>query len=156
MCMCLTFLPREPGLLVQLRDMTRASSWVMVKAFQHLLLAEESDLKASQAKPLAAAAASPAPPSSTATITSPSPSPLDPTSSRRASSIALAGLTTSPSNVNQAIKRRLSVAQMSSLSSSGGGGGAREEDNAEMQRLWRLTDALLMAFGEEAVLDSFL
>ena len=140
---------REPGLLVQLRDMTRASSWVVVKPMQHLILAEEADVKASLVKS-AAAAASPAAPTVAVTIAS----PIDGASTRRASSIALAGLTASPTNVNSAIKRRLSVAQMSSVSSSSSSG--LEEESVEMQRIWRLCDAMVMSFGEEAVLDSFL
>ena len=46
---------------------------------------------------------------------------------------------------------------MSSLSSSSGvGSGSKQEETQEMQRFWRSCDALLMAFGEEALLDSFL
>jgi hypothetical protein len=138
----------EPGVLVQLREMSRKSSWVISKAFHQWLASEESDIKA---KP-AAAAASPGAPAFAATVAS----PIEGTGLRRASSIALAGLTASPGNVNQSMKRRLSVAQMSSLTASSGTGGAKDEESLEIQRLWRLCDALLLAFGEDAVLDALL
>jgi hypothetical protein len=143
---------REPGVLVQLREAARVSPWFFMPGLQEWLAQEESDARAKDAKP-AVVASSPSAPSFATTIAS----PIDGSGTRRASSIALAGLTASPSNVNQSIKRRLSVAQMSSLSSSGGGGGgAKEEDTLEMQRFWRFCDAMLLSFGEDAVLDSFL
>jgi hypothetical protein len=143
---------KEPGVLVQLREMTRVSSWVVAKDLQEWITQEEASARVKDVKP-AAVASSPTVSAFAATVAS----PIDGTGTRRASSIALAGLTASPSNVNQSIKRRLSVAQMSSLSSSGGGGaGSKDEDTLEMQRFWRFCDAMLCSFGEEAVLDAFL
>jgi hypothetical protein len=144
---------REPGVLVQLREMVRTSSWVVVRDMQDWLLQEEASERSKDAKSATTSSTS-SPTVSNITVIA---SPIEGTGTRRASSIALAGLTASPSNVNQSIKRRLSVAQMSSMSSSGGGGaGTKEEDTLEMQRFWRFCDAMLASFGEEAVLDSFL
>jgi hypothetical protein len=152
-------LTREPGVLVQLRELARSSraaatssSWIVLQSLQEWLIQEEAELKEKETK---ATTASPAAAASTFAVTI--ATPIEGSGTRRASSIALAGLTASPSNVNQSIKRRLSVAQMSSLSSSSGvGSGSKQEETQEMQRFWRSCDALLMAFGEEALLDSFL
>lgn len=153
---------REPGVLVQLRELARSSraaatssSWIVLQPLQEWLIQEEAELKEKETKAATASPAAAAASASTFAVTI--ATPIEGSGTRRASSIALAGLTASPSNVNQSIKRRLSVAQMSSLSSSSGvGSGSKQEDTLEMQRFWRSCDALLMAFGEEALLDSFL
>ena len=155
---------REPGVLVQLREMTQLSllpqrlgagasssssssgSWFVVQSLQEFLIQEESDSRARLAKSVTAAL-----PAAAATVAS----PVQATATRRASSIALAGLSASPSNVNQSIKRRLSVAQMSKTTSSSSSG-TNEEDTFEMRRIWRFCDSMIAAFSEEAVVDSFL
>ncbi len=153
---------REPGVLAQLREMVRptqlpqrhgtapdSSSWVVVQALQDFITQDESESQTAASISAAAPAAS--------AVAIAVASPMQGSGNRRASSIALAGLTASPSSVNQSIKRRLSVAQMSSLSSSGAGGsGAKVGDTFEMRRIWRFCDSMIAAFGEDAVVDSFL
>jgi hypothetical protein len=124
-----------------------SGSWFVVQSLQEFLIQEESDSRARLAKSVTAAL----PAAAAATVAS----PVQATATRRASSIALAGLSASPSNVNQSIKRRLSVAQMSKTTSSSSSG-TNEEDTFEMRRIWRFCDSMIAAFSEEAVVDSFL